>query len=137
MTEKAAYLAGRRNLRREVEVIGVGILLHEVVVGNVQIQRAAVGDEAVGLRGGSGEITVSGVFVGIPETQPRSRRRRRRHRGASRGGTNVASGAIISGMDEIIGNVMNAGTHPRLPRGLGGVLVAEAVKHSSGVHLNP
>ena len=72
MTEKAAYLAGRRNLRREVEVIGVGILLHEVVVGNVQIQRAAVGDEAVGLRGGSGEITVSGVFVGIPETQPRS-----------------------------------------------------------------
>lgn len=61
MTEKAAYLAGRRNLRREVEVIGVGILLHEVVVGNVQIQRAAVGDEAVGLRGGSGEITVSGI----------------------------------------------------------------------------
>ena len=44
---------------------------------------------------------------------------------------------MISGMDEIIGNVMNAGTHPRLPRGLGGVLVAEAVKHSAGVHLNP
>mmetsp|Transcript_2036 Transcript_2036/g.8157 ORF Transcript_2036/g.8157 Transcript_2036/m.8157 type:complete len:316 (+) Transcript_2036:580-1527(+) len=66
-------LAGRRNLRREVQVIGVGVLLHEVVVGDVQIQRAAVGDEAVG---------------------------------------------------------------PRLPRGLGGVLVAEAVKHRS-VHLNP
>ena len=60
MTEKAAYLAGRRNLRREVEVIGVGILLHEVVVGNVQIQRAAVGDEAVGLRGGAGKQRVSG-----------------------------------------------------------------------------
>lgn len=134
MTEKAAYLAGRRNLRREVEVIGVGILLHEVVVGNVQIQRAAVGDEAVGLRGGSGEITVSGI---VRRNSRNPRRRRRRHRGASRGGTNVASGAMISEMDEIIGNAMNVGTHPRLPRGLGGVLVAEAVKHSSGVHLNP
>lgn len=82
MTEKAAYLAGRRNLRREVEVIGVGILLHEVVVGNVQIQRAAVGDEAVGLRGGSGEITVSGIVrrnsrnpaaISPPETAPSGR----------------------------------------------------------------
>ena len=38
--------------------------------------------------------------------------------------------------DEIDGNEVEKVTHPRLPRGLGGVLVAEAVKHRS-VHLNP
>ena len=37
-------------------------------MGDVQIQRAAVGDEAVGLRRGAGNNVLAGAFVGIPET---------------------------------------------------------------------
>ena len=46
------HLGGRRHFAGEVQVHGGGVLLHEVIVCDVQIQRAAAGDEAVDLRRG-------------------------------------------------------------------------------------
>ena len=48
----ATHLGGRGHLAGEVQVRGGGVLLDEVVVRDVQIQRAAAGDEAVDLRRG-------------------------------------------------------------------------------------
>ena len=48
----ATHLGGRRHLAGEIQVRGRGVLLHEGIVGDVQIQRAAAGDEAVDLRRG-------------------------------------------------------------------------------------
>lgn len=46
----SAHLGWRGHFAGEVVIVGVGILLDEVIVGDVEVEGAAAGDEAVHLR---------------------------------------------------------------------------------------